>query len=221
MTTTSDTLAAELRAKVGTTSSNALRRDGKIPGVLFGHGADPTAIAFNARTLTEMLHAGGRNRLLTIVLDGKRDTALVRDVQRHPLSRRILHVDFQRVGATEEISATLPIVTVGVAKGVAEFGGVLEVVSHTIGVRGPANALPDQIEIDVTELGVHEHVSAGDLKLPANIKLDVDPATVLVSVAPSTVARQLEEETAAAGEAPEATEVPLVAGTTEGAGAES
>jgi large subunit ribosomal protein L25 len=218
--TTSDTLAAELRAKVGTTSSNALRREGKIPGVLFGHGADPTAIALNARTLAEILHAGGRNRLLTIELDGKRDTALVRDVQRDPISRRILHVDFQRVGATEEISATLPIVTLGVAKGVAEFGGVLEVVSHTIGVRGPANALPDQIEIDVSELGVHEHLSAGDLKLPAGLKLDVDPATVLVSVAPSTVARQLEEETAAAGTA-EGAEVPLVAASTEGAEGES
>ncbi|MFY9779989.1 MAG: 50S ribosomal protein L25 [Candidatus Baltobacteraceae bacterium] len=212
MTTTSDTLAAELRAKVGTTSSNALRREGKVPGVLFGHGDEPTAIALNARTLAEQLHAGGRNRLLTIVLDGKRDTALVRDVQRDPISRRILHVDFQRVGATEEISATLPIATVGVAKGVAEFNGVLELISHTIDVRGPANALPDRIEIDVTELGVHEHVSAGDLKLPPGITLDADPATVLVSVAPSTVARQLEEE-AAAGEAPAAAEVPLVSAT--------
>ncbi|MGP6158035.1 MAG: 50S ribosomal protein L25 [Vulcanimicrobiaceae bacterium] len=220
MTTTSDTLAAELRANVGTTSSNALRREGKIPGVLFGHGAAPTAIALNARTVSEMLHAGGRNRLLTISLEGKNDTALVRDVQRDPISRRILHVDFQRVSATEEISATLPVVTLGVAKGVAEFGGVLEVVSHTIGVRGPANALPDQIEIDVSELGVHEHISAGDLKLPAGIQLDVEPATVLVSVAPSTVARQLEEESAAA-EPSASAEVPLVAESTEGAEAGS
>jgi large subunit ribosomal protein L25 len=215
MTTTSDTLAAELRAKVGTTSSNALRRDGKIPGVLFGHGAAPTPIALNARAVSEQLHAGGLNRLLTIEVDGKHDTALVRDVQRDPISRRILHVDFQRVGATEEISATLPIVTLGVARGVAELGGVLELVSHTLDVRGPANALPAQIEIDVTGLGVHEHVSAGDLKLPPGIKLDADPATVLVSVAPSTVARQLEEE-AAAVETPAAAEVPLVA-ETEGA----
>jgi large subunit ribosomal protein L25 len=212
MTSTSDTLAAELRAKVGTTSSNALRRDGKVPGVLFGHGDPPAAIALNARTLSEQLHAGGLNRLLTIELDGKRDTAMVRDVQRDPISRRILHVDFQRVGATEEISATLPIVTVGVAKGVAEFGGVLELVSHTIDVRGPANALPAQIEIDVTDLGVHEHISASDLKLPAGITLDVEPATVLVSVAPSTVARQLEEEAAGAA-TPEGAEAPAAAAT--------
>ena len=213
MTTTSDTLAVELRAKTGTTSANALRRRGKAPGILFGHGAAQAAIAFDARAFEELLHAGGRNRLLTIVLDGNaRDTALVRDVQRDPISRRVVHADLQRVEATEEISATLPIVTTGVARGVAESGGVLETIIHTIDVIGPANALPDRIEIDVTSLGVHEHISAGDVKLPPKLKLDLDPATLLVSVAPSTVARQLEEEAAtAAAQAPAAAEVPLVA----------
>jgi large subunit ribosomal protein L25 len=211
MTTSSDTLAAEVRAKCGTAASHALRRAGKIPGVLFGHGAAPTAIALDARVFSDLLHAGGRNRLLTIVLDGtSRDTAMIRDVQRDPISRRILHADFQRVGATEEIVATLPVVTLGVPRGVAEFSGVLEVVSHTIDVRGPANALPDRIELDVSGLGVHEHISAGDLKLPPGIELEADPATVLVSVAPSTIARQLEEAAAPPAETP-AAEVPLVA----------
>jgi large subunit ribosomal protein L25 len=212
MTTTNDTLAVELRTTTGTTSANALRRRGKLPGILFGHGAAPAAIAFDARAFEDQLHAGGRNRLLTIVLDGKaRDTALVRDVQRDPISRRVIHADLQRVEATEEISATLPIVTTGVARGVAEFGGVLETVVHTIDVIGPANALPDRIEVDVTSLGVHEHISAGDLNLPPKLKLDLDPTTVLVSVAPSTVARQLEEEAAATAQAPSAADVPLVA----------
>ncbi|MBD5635495.1 MAG: 50S ribosomal protein L25, partial [Candidatus Eremiobacteraeota bacterium] len=136
-----------------------------------------------AKAFDDLLHAGGKNALLDITLDGgKRDTALVREVQRDPISRRVIHADLQRVGATEEISATLPLHTVGSPSGVRNQGGVMDVVLHTVTVLGPANALPEHLEHDVTELAVGDHVTAGDLKLPAKLKLDMDAHTILISV---------------------------------------
>jgi large subunit ribosomal protein L25 len=97
-------------------------------------------------------------------------------------------------------------VTIGVPIGVKEFGGVMDVIVRTVDVLGPANALPESIEADVSELGIHEHLTAGDLKLPSNIKLDLDPATILVAVEPSRT-----ESEAEVAPAPESVEVPTVA----------
>jgi len=201
-------LAIRTRAKTGTTASAAVRKAGNVPGVLFGHGSAPLAIEIDARPFDELLHAGGKNHLLDITLDGsQRDTALIREVQRDPITRRVIHADLQRVGATEEITASLPLVTVGVAAGVRDYAGVMDVVQHAVEVTGPANALPETIEADVSALGVHDTFKAGDLKLPAGIKLAVDPAMVLVSIEPS----RTEAAQAAAEAGPAAAEVPTVA----------
>ena len=211
MAKSSDGLAVETRATYGTVASKALRRKGKIPATLYGHGEQPAAIAVDAKAFEELLHGGGRNRLLNLTIDGgSKDTALVRDVQRDPISRRVVHADFQRVGATESVSASLRVVTVGTAEGVRNFGGVMDVIAHTIEVYGPANELPEQIEADVSDLGIHEHLTAGDLKLPPNFSLRVDPGTVIVAIEPSRTESEAAEVPAAAPTA----EVPTVAETT-------
>ncbi|MBD5657818.1 MAG: 50S ribosomal protein L25 [Candidatus Eremiobacteraeota bacterium] len=207
MATKNDTFAVTTRAHTGTTAAAAVRKAGKVPGVLFGHGSTPTAIELDARLFDELLHKGGKNHLLDITIDGKtNDTALIREVQRHPLTRRVIHADLQRVSATEEISAELPLVTVGVPDGVRNSGGVMDVVSHTVAVTGPANALPESIEVDVSELGVGHHLTAGDLKLPVGIKLGVEPSSILVSVEAS----KTEVEAAEAAPAVPAADVPVV-----------
>jgi len=208
MSRTNDALALLTRPKTGTTGSNASRREGKVPGILYGHGSTALAVEVDAHAFDQLLHAGGRNHLLEITIDGKnKDTALVREVQRDPITRRVLHADFQRVSATEEISASLPLVTVGSAEGVRQFGGVMDVIVREIDVLAPANALPESVEADVTHLGLHGHLTAGDLKLPKGVKLDMDPETILVTIEPSRV----EAEAVPALEAPEAGEVPTVA----------
>jgi large subunit ribosomal protein L25 len=205
-------LAVESRPQTGTTAANALRRAGKVPAVLFGHGVDPMAVALDAKAFDDLLHAGGKNRLLNITIDGeKKDTALVRDVQRDPITRRVLHADLQRVSESETVSASLPIVTVGVAEGVRNMGGVMDVVVHTLDVEGPANAIPPNIEIDVNELALHAHLTAGDIKLPPNFKLRIDPTTILISIEPSKTEQQMAEAAVAAAEP---VEVPTVAETT-------
>jgi large subunit ribosomal protein L25 len=196
-----DTIAVETRKDAGTTGARALRRLGRVPAVVFGHGAPPAAVSVDARALEELLHGGKRHHLLTITVDGgTKDTALLRSIQRDPVSRRVVHVDLQRVGQSESISTSIPIHITGTAPGVKDFGGVLDISMYTLEVTGPANELPEQIEVDVSALGLREHLTAGQITLPKSFKLDVSPDAVVVSVeAPR--AQTDETATGAEGEA--------------------
>ncbi|MBV8245479.1 MAG: 50S ribosomal protein L25 [Candidatus Eremiobacteraeota bacterium] len=197
------TLAIEPRPKTGTSTANHLRQSGKIPATLYGHGSDPQSIAIDARAFEDAMHHGGRSSLITLTLGGKAaDTALLRDVQRDPVSRKVIHADLQRVSATETVHTELPIVTVGVARGVKEFGGVLDFVTHEVEIEGPANRIPDRLEIDVSSLGIHEHINASQVPLPEGFRMLTPPDTTIVSVEPSRTERELEE--AAAGPAEQA-----------------
>jgi large subunit ribosomal protein L25 len=187
-------LTIEHREGVGSTKARALRKDGKIPGVLYGHGSEAQAIALARRGLDDILHRGARTSLITLTMDGKRvDTALLREVQVDPVSRRIVHVDLQRVSADETVQARLPVVTVGTPEGVRSFGGVMDVVLHELEVEGPANKLPDRIEIDVNELGIHQHVTAGEIALPEGFKMITPAENTVVAVEPSKTEKLLEE----------------------------
>jgi large subunit ribosomal protein L25 len=197
-------LSIERREKVGTTGAKSLRARGKIPAVLYGHGDATEHIAVDARAFEDLLHHGGRNAILTLTDGGKkRQTALVRQLQLHPVSRRIIHADLQRVSADEAISAQLPIVTIGVAEGVRNFGAVMDVIARELEVEGPASRIPEHLEIDVTALGVHEHVTAADVALPSGFKLLTPPDTIVVAIEPSKTARELEEAAAPAEEVAE------------------
>lgn len=197
-------LTIERRSGAGSTKAHALRAAGKIPGVIYGHGSTEK-IAVERRALEDALHRGARTGLLELQIDGKRfDSALVREVQIDPVSRKTIHIDLQRVSANEKVHAKLRIVATGTPDGVRNFGGVMDVVLHEIEVEGPANKLPDHIEVDVTALGIHEHVSASGVKLPGGFKLLTPPDTIVVTVEASRTARALEEAEAgvAAIEAP-------------------
>ncbi|HEY8313703.1 MAG TPA: 50S ribosomal protein L25 [Candidatus Baltobacteraceae bacterium] len=207
-------LSAQRRERTGSTGSHHLRAEGKIPGVLYGHGSEPQHIVFDARAFDELLHHGGRTSLITLALDGKSDTALVREVQIHPVTRKVLHADLQRTSANESVHAKLPVVTTGVAKGVKDSGGVMDVVTHELEIEGPANKLPDTIEIDVSELGIHEHINAGEVKLPAGFKMITAADQTIVAIEPSKTAQAIEE--AAVEGAPEQAEPEVVGATREG-----
>jgi large subunit ribosomal protein L25 len=210
-------LTIEPRPKLGTTGANALRHAGKIPAVLYGHGAAPEHLAIDAHAFEELLHHGGRNAIVTLAGGAKRgETALVRVVQYHPVSHRVLHADLQRVSAKENIAAKLGVVTVGAARGVREVGGVMDVVTHELEVEGPADSIPEHIEVDVTELGLHEHILAADVKIPSGFKMLTPAETIVVSIEPSRTERELEEAAEAPAEAPE----PQVIGETPPAEAE-
>jgi large subunit ribosomal protein L25 len=204
-------LSVEKREKPGTTGSNALRRQGKIPAVVYGHGSKPEAIAIDAHAFGELLHHGARQKIVTLQGQGTNETAVVRSLQYHPVSHRILHADFQRVSANESIVATLAVVTAGIAPGVKDSGGVMDVVTHQLEVQGPASQIPEHLEVDVTKLALHEHITAADVQLPNGFTMVTPADTIVVAVEASRTERQLEE--AAAG--PTAAAEPQVIGASE------
>ncbi len=177
------TLALKTREKSGTTASRALRQAGFVPATLFGHGGAPMSLAAEEKELHELLRSGAGRHLVKITVDGKpADTALVRSVEREPISRSLIHIDLQRVGSKEAIRATIAIVLEGTPRGVKEQGGQLDFLTHHIDISGPADSLPDSLTIDVSNLALREHLSASDVKLPAGFTLVTPPETSIAAV---------------------------------------
>ncbi|MGD0050656.1 MAG: 50S ribosomal protein L25 [Vulcanimicrobiaceae bacterium] len=174
-------LTLEPRTAVGTTASHALRAAGKIPGVVYGHGQS-TPIVIDAKQLTNLLVSGNRSRVVSAQIGSTSDSVLLRRIETDPISRKPLSVDFQRVKRNEAITAAVPIVTVGVPYGVKEHGGVLDISLRTLELKGPAESIPDRLEIDVSALDIHEHVTAGQVALPKGFTLITAPETLVVAV---------------------------------------
>lgn len=194
------TLTIHPRADTGTTGAKKARREGRVPGALYGHG-ESQAIAVDARTLADLLSTGGHSHIVDAVIAGKHESVLLREVQRDPITHRPIAADFQRVSQTEEIYAEIAVVTVGVPRGVKDQGGVMDVVTHALEIKGPAGKLPEQFEIDVNDLGVNDHVTAGDVPLPAGFTLITPPETIVVAVEGSRTASDDAALTAAAAPA--------------------
>lgn len=189
-----DSLTIDVRTHTGTTSARAVRRGGQIPGVLYGHG-EPTAIAIGAKALEELLTLGGKSHILDATIGGKHDSVLLRDVQRDPVNHRPIHADFQRVTKGESITASVAIAIVGNSAAVKD-GAILDIVSRAIDVKGAADKIPESISIDISDLGIHSHVSAGELQLPAGFTLITPADQVIISIEAPRTAAQAEETTA-------------------------
>ncbi|HEV2739866.1 MAG TPA: 50S ribosomal protein L25 [Candidatus Elarobacter sp.] len=174
-------LTLEPRAGIGTTSSQRLRKTGKIPGVVYGHG-EATPIAVDAKQLADLLLSGNKSKIVDATIGDKHDSVLLRRVEAHPISRRPLSVDFQRVSRDEAITSNVTVVTTGTAVGVRDNGGVMDIISHTLEIKGPAQYIPDNLTVDVSELDVHQHILAGQVTLPKDFTLITPPETVVVSV---------------------------------------
>lgn len=202
------TLAFQPRQRVGTTGARAERHAGRVPAVIYGHGTDALAVSLESRALDDLMHSGRRNQLIDAQVDGRSDTVLLRSVQRDPVSRQIIHADFQRVDRTEKIYATVPVMTVGTAPGVKDFGGVLDVITHELEIFGPADQVPDHLEVDISGLGIHDHVMAGAVKLPDGFTISTPATTVVLAIEASRTAQ--EAEAAAAPAAGEEGAVPTV-----------
>lgn len=194
-------LTLEPRTAIGTTGSQAARRDGKVPGVVYGHG-EPTPISVDAKELAELLHSGNKAKIVDAKIGNKHDSVLLRRIEAHPISRKPLSVDFQRVSRDEAVTATVTVITTGTPVGVRDQGGVMDMIVHSLEIKGPAHSIPDNLTIDVRELGVHQHVTASEVELPKGWTLVTSGDQTVVSV---------EITRAQAGEeAPAETEVPIV-----------
>src|SRR6185437_14186987 len=117
MATKTTGLTLETRPNAGSTGARKVRNEGRIPGVLYGHGQPPVAIAVDGKALGELLH-GSRRNMVDITIDGTADTAIIRDLQLDPVTRKVMSIDLQRVSRSEVIHSEVPIVTVGTPVGV-------------------------------------------------------------------------------------------------------
>lgn len=190
-------LEARVRQGRGKGEARRLRASGMIPAVLYGNGSgQSTALAVPAKVVDHTLQHHGDNALYDLELDGEKRTARVVDVQRDPLTGRLLHVDFAPVDMAERIEVTVPLTLVGEPAGVKE-GGVLQQVAYEVQVEALPGDIPQEIEVDVSGLGMQENLTLGDIRLPEGLRLVSDPEEVVATVTPPT--RISEEELEAAG----------------------
>ncbi len=195
-------LAAEVGRPVGSRAVRRLRREGKIPGVIYGHGTDPLPIAVVARELRVALNGeAGSNQLLSLDTGTGTFLTLAREMQRHPVSQTVTHVDFIIVRRDEVISADVPISLVGEATEVHHGDGLVDQQMFTLAINALPSAIPTAIEADVSGLTIGGQVRVSDLVLPPGVTSDVDPeAAVVVGQPPRVV---VEEEAEGEGEAAE------------------
>lgn len=174
----------------------ALRREGKIPAVIYGSEIDPTSITLDYREVRLTLKEAGANTLLTIQLDGDEFITLVREQQREVISQNLLHVDFQAVSLEEVITTTVPIAVEGEAPAVSEYNALLVTELDVLNIEAKAKDLPDYIEVDVTGLTeIGDNILIQDLKVSDNVKILEDPDEIVIVVASPTVLEiEIEEE---------------------------
>jgi large subunit ribosomal protein L25 len=173
------------RAQFGTNSNRRLRQGGQIPAIVYGAGKDSVPIHVDRKRLTELLRkSGGDNAVFLLKLSdtGKERHAMIRDMQLHPITREIVHLDFMRVLMTEKVRVQVAVELVGTAYGVKVEGGVLDFSHREVHVECLPGDIPSRLEADVEELHVGHHLTAGDLKLPEGVTLLDEPDRVLLSV---------------------------------------
>jgi len=176
------TLATRPRTGSGKGEARALRREGRVPAIAYGVGIDPTPLSVDALDLYHALHTdAGDNAVLRLAVEGGTHLALAREVQRHPVRRDVLHLDFVTVSRTQKVQAVVPVVLEGEAPGVAE-GGVAEQAAFTLTIEALALEVPDQLVLDVSDLGVGDVKRASDVALPAGVELLDDPESPVVTI---------------------------------------
>lgn len=197
-------LAAETGRPRGSSAARRLRASGRIPAVVYGAGIESTPVSVDWRELRAALTTErGLNALINLELDGSQHTVVVREMQRHPVRRDVLHVDFLAVDVTQDISGDVPLIVVGEAEKVVRERGVVEQVLSVLVVRGRPGAIPGQIEVDVSDLDVGGQITVGDLDLPEGVETDTDPEETVVTAVLSSAAF-VEEEAEEAAEPAEA-----------------
>jgi large subunit ribosomal protein L25 len=183
-------LLAERRDARGSRPAGRVRREGLVPAVVYGLGDESVSVSVPARELSHILAGeSGTNTLLTLKLDGTNQLALIRQIQRHPVKGTLTHVDFVRVRADVAIQAEVPVRLVGEAEGVAR-GGVLEQLVHSVSVEAMPGNIPNQLEIDITELEIGESVHIGRLEIPADVTLLNEPDEMVAQISAPRVAEE-------------------------------
>jgi len=183
-------LSASTRDSVGKGAARTLRSAGQIPAVIYGHAREPMSLAVTAREVEKLLErVSAESTVIELNLAGGVARTLIREIQRHPFKKQILHIDFQELVAGEKVSVNVPIVLTGTPEGVRVSGGILsQVMSELTILVDPVN-IPRRIEADVTHVLIGHSIHVSDLKVPEGVEvLDEADATIAVVSAPKVEA---------------------------------
>ena len=206
-------LVAELREDQGKGASRRLRRQGKVPAIIYGAGRPPRNLAFDHnKVIKELENEAFYSSILNIKVGDKSQAAVVKDIQRHPSKRQVMHIDFQRIVEDEKIRMNVPIHFVGeeVAVGVKQGGGSISRLMTDVEVSCLPKDLPEFFEVDVAELDLNDMLHLSDIKVPEGVEIvalaqgeDQDQPIVSVALIKETPVED-EADEAAEAEAPDA-----------------
>lgn len=212
------TLVAEPRAGRGKGEARRLRRDGRVPAIAYGSGLDATAVSVDALELYHALRTdAGLNALIRLQLDGDTHLTLARELQRHPVRREIMHVDFVAVDRERKVTVDVPLHLQGDAPG-ADEGGIVDQVLFSVSVEVLPLEVPDELTLDISDMQMGDLKRLADVVLPAGVELLEDSDRTVVSVSAPTFEPTVEEEEVAAGEEAPDVEEAADAGDDAGAG---
>lgn len=176
-------LVAHTGRTTGSPESRRIRREDKIPGVLYGQGMEPVVLHVERRDLRLALSgSAGSNTVLELQVNGKVYPAIVKEMQRHPVRRTVSHVDFLQVNLTEAITVSVPFRVEGEAKAVLAAGGMVDPAVDNIEVTTTPNSIPDEFVVDISALQPGDVVRLADLPMPAGVTATGDPDMTVVSV---------------------------------------
>ncbi|HET9424751.1 MAG TPA: 50S ribosomal protein L25/general stress protein Ctc [Gemmatimonadaceae bacterium] len=198
-------LTAKPRDTKGKGNARKLRQTGEVPAVIYGHSREPQSLSLNTRDVEKLLtQIAGTSTVVELAIDGKTARTLIREVQRHPFKRQVLHVDFQELVAGEKVTLSVPIRFHGTPTGVRENGGILEEILHQLHLRVDPMSIPDHIDVDVTPLTIGHSFHIRDLQLPEGAEImDDEDATVCLVSAPRAVVDETPAAAAEGGAVPE------------------
>ena len=186
-------LASEPRTELGSRPSGRLRRQGKVPAVVYGLGTDSVSITVPSRELQHILAGeAGANTLINLEVDGESVLTLARQIHRHPTRGELVHVDFVRIRRDVAVSAEVPVHLLGEAEGVKD-GGLLEQLMFHLTVEAMPGNIPVALELDVSALNIGDQIRLEEMQLPQGVSTQVDAETVVVQVAAPRVAAEAEE----------------------------
>jgi large subunit ribosomal protein L25 len=212
-------VVAEPRTAKGSGASRRLRLSGKVPGIVYGAGKDAVPVAFDHSVMLRNLGLEAfHTSILTLSLGDGKDQAILRDYQMHPVKPLVLHVDFQRISATEKIHMSVPLHFIGQdgAPGVKQEGGVVSHLMTEVDISCLPHQLPEYLEVDMSNVHLNDSVHLSDLKLPEGVALtqlahggdDLAVATITIVKEEEVIAPVAEAVVPAAGEAAPAAAVP-------------
>jgi len=180
-------IATSVREIFGKGPVGRMRAEGKTPGVVYSGGKEAIALEFETKVLfQELLDIQGRNAVITLKIDdGTEKNVLVKEIQTDPLKDSLVHADFQEIDVQKSGRFEVPIIFSGKAKG-EDFGGMKQVSKTVLTLEGKPLDIPNDCQIDVSDMVVGDKISAGDISLPEGVSLISDPEMVCVSVSPSS-----------------------------------